>query len=133
MKSTLLLDSGAQHMIIDTTYACKVKCVIDDRKRQECVGIGKNIYMTEGRTNIKITLRRSLVYYFDASVGDQVGREAILSMDFMVPTGIRLDLADGTLCLPDEFRMLLSGRRPAYRSNMQSVVTDEQCGSIPAV
>ncbi|POM75920.1 Reverse transcriptase [Phytophthora palmivora] len=29
-------------------------------------------------------------------------QEAILGMDFMVPAGIRLDLADGSLCLPDE-------------------------------
>ncbi|KAE9092095.1 hypothetical protein PF010_g17935 [Phytophthora fragariae] len=35
-------------------------------------------------------------------------------MDFMVPAGIRLDLAEGTLCLPDEVRIQLSGRRPLY-------------------
>ncbi|POM73861.1 Reverse transcriptase [Phytophthora palmivora] len=43
-----------------------------------------------------------MVYYFDAWVGSLSGQEAILGMDFMVPAGIRLDLADGTLCLPDE-------------------------------
>ncbi|POM77052.1 Hypothetical protein PHPALM_5625 [Phytophthora palmivora] len=58
--------------------------------------------MTKGRTKIKVTLAGTLVYYFDAWVGSLSGQEAILGMDFMVPAGIRLDLADGTLCLPDE-------------------------------
>ena len=62
-----------------------------------------------GRTKIKITLDASLVYYYDVRIGDQVGQEAILGMDFMVPAGIRLDLVDGTLCLPDEVRTLSSG------------------------
>ena len=58
--------------------------------------------MTEGRTKIKITLNGSLVYYFDICMGDQVGQEAILGMDFMVIAGVRLDLANGMLVLPDE-------------------------------
>ena len=32
----------------------------------------------------------------------------------MVPAGIRLDLADGTVSLPDEVRIQLEGRRPPY-------------------
>ena len=108
----MLFDSGAEVSIVDTTFARKVGCVIDESQRQKCVGIGENTYMTDGRTRIKITLNGSLVYYFDAWVGDQVGQDAILGMDFMVPAGIRLDLADGTLCLPDEVRILLNGRRP---------------------
>ena len=80
--------------------------MIDDSQTQECVGIGENTYLTTGRTKIKITLDGSLVYYFEVWVGDQVGQEAILDMDFMVLAGIRLDLAGGTLCLPDEIRMV---------------------------
>ena len=68
--------------------------------------------MTEGRTKTQITLNGSLVYYFDIWVGDKVGQDAILGMDFKVPAGIRLDLADGTLCLPDEVRIQLAGRKP---------------------
>uniref|UniRef100_A0AAV1T966 Peptidase A2 domain-containing protein n=1 Tax=Peronospora matthiolae TaxID=2874970 RepID=A0AAV1T966_9STRA len=95
-KATMLFDSGAEVSILDTTFARKVGCVIDDSQTQECVGIGENLYMTVGRTKIKITLDGSLVYYFDVWVGDQVGQEVILGMDFMVPAGIRLELADGT-------------------------------------
>ena len=65
-KATLLFDSGAEVSIIDTTFARKVGCVIDESQEQECMGIGKNMHMTEGRTKITITLAGSLVYYFDA-------------------------------------------------------------------
>ena len=45
-------------------------------------------------------------------VGDKVGQEPILGMDLTVPAGIRMDLADGTLCLSDEVRIRLAGRKP---------------------
>ena len=57
----MLFDSGAEVSIIDATFARRVGCTIDDSQRQECVGIGENTYMTEGRTKIKITLNGSLV------------------------------------------------------------------------
>ncbi|POM72680.1 LOW QUALITY PROTEIN: Reverse transcriptase [Phytophthora palmivora] len=116
-RATLPFDSGAEVSIVDSTFARKVGCYIDDSQRQECVGIGENVYMTEGRTKIKVTLTGTLVYYFDAWVGSLSGQEAILGMDFMVPTGIRLDLADGTLCLPDEVRIQLAGRRQLFSAN----------------
>ena len=50
----------------------------------------------------------------------------------MVPAGIRLDLADGTICLPDEVRIQLAGRRPPYRSNMQPITINDQHVVIPA-
>ena len=87
--------------------------------------------MTEGSTKIKITLNGSLVYYLDFWVGDQVGQEVILGMDFMVPAGIRLDLADGTMVLPDEVRIRREGRRPLYGSFMQPIVTPEQHLVLP--
>ena len=130
-RATMLFDSGAEVSIIDATFARRVGCTIDDSQRQECVGIGENTYMTEGRTKIKITLNGSLVYYFDVWVGDQVGQEAILGMDFMVPAGIRLDLADGTLCLPDEVKIHLAGRRPPYGTNMQPITAPDQYVVIP--
>ncbi|POM78838.1 Hypothetical protein PHPALM_3584 [Phytophthora palmivora] len=101
-RVTLLFDSGAEVSIVYSTFARRVGCYINDRQRQECVGIGENAYMTEGRTKIKVTLAGTLVYYFDAWVGSLSGQDAVLGMDVMVPAGIRLDLADGTLCLPEE-------------------------------
>ncbi|OWY91929.1 hypothetical protein PHMEG_00039266, partial [Phytophthora megakarya] len=124
-KATLLFDSGAEVSIVDSTFARKVGCAIDDSQKEECVGIGENAYMTEGRTRIKITLARAYVYYFDAWVGDLSEQEAILGMDFMVPAGIRLDMADGSLCLPDEVRIQLSGRRQLFSGNSRLVTFDQ--------
>ncbi|GMF47169.1 unnamed protein product [Phytophthora fragariaefolia] len=42
-------------------------------------------------------------------------------MAFMVPAGIRLDLADGTICLPDGVRIQLAGRRPLYGDKVEQV------------
>ena len=130
-KATLLFDSGAEILIIDTTFARKVGCVIDESRTQECLGIGESAYMTVGRTRVKITLGGSLVYYLDVWVGDQVGQEAILGMDFMVAAGIHFDLANGTLCPPDEVRVF-AGRRPPYRSNIPAINLNEQHIVIPA-
>jgi hypothetical protein len=41
-KATLFFDSGAEVSVIDTTFARKVGCVIDESQKQECVGIGEN-------------------------------------------------------------------------------------------
>ena len=49
-KATMILDSGVEIAIADTAFARKVECVIDENQKQECVGIGKKTYMTEGRT-----------------------------------------------------------------------------------
>ena len=35
-KATMLFDSGAEVFIIDTTFAGKVGCIIDESKTQEC-------------------------------------------------------------------------------------------------
>ena len=39
---------------------------------------------------------------------------------FMVPAVPRLELVNGTLCLPDEVYIGLAGRRPPYRSYMSA-------------
>ena len=44
----------------------------------------------------------------------------------MVPAGIRLDLVDRTLCLPDKFRISLAARRSPYRSSVQAINVKDQ-------
>ncbi|EGZ16784.1 hypothetical protein PHYSODRAFT_330843 [Phytophthora sojae] len=124
-KSILLLDTGAEVSIVDTAFARKVGCYVDTSQSQECVVIGESVYMTEGRTRVKVTLAGSLVHFFDIWVGDLSGQEAILGMDFMVPAGIRLDLADGSICLPDEVNIQLSRRRQLYNDNVRHVCIDQ--------
>ena len=64
-------------------------------------------------------------------MGDQAGQEAIFGMDFIIPAGIRLDLADGTLCLPDEVRIQLAGQKQPYRSTMQEITANDQHVVMP--
>ncbi|ETO86266.1 hypothetical protein F444_00180 [Phytophthora nicotianae P1976] len=124
-KADLLLDSGAEVSILDAAFARKVGCYVDESRQQECVVIGEGVYVTRGRTKIKVTLAGSLAYFFDVWVGEMTDPDAILGMDFMVPAGICLDLADGTLCLPDEIRIQLSGRRPLYGEHVSAVRLEE--------
>ena len=72
------------------------------------------------------------MYYIDVWVGDQSGQEAILEMDSMLPAGVRLDLIDGTLCLPDEVRIHLCGRLPAYNTTVRNITAIGQHIVIPA-
>ncbi|OWZ09982.1 hypothetical protein PHMEG_00017238 [Phytophthora megakarya] len=124
-KATLLFDSGAEVSIVDSTFARRVGCAIDDSQKQECVGMGGNAYMTEGRTRIKITIAGADVYYFDAWVGERSGQEAILGMAFIVRTGIRLDMADRSPCLPDEVRIQLSGRHQLFNESSRLITFDQ--------
>ncbi|KAE9012706.1 hypothetical protein PR001_g15594 [Phytophthora rubi] len=124
-KAILLLDTGAEVSIVDCTFAQRMGCYVDRSQSPDCVGIGETVYSTAGRTRIKTTLAGYLVYLFDIWVGDLSGQEAILGMDFMVPAGIRLDLADGSLCLPDEVRIQLSGRRQLFNAKARVVRLDQ--------
>ena len=59
-------------------------------------------------------------------LGYQVSKKAFIGIDLMVPAGIRLDLADGTFCLPDKVRTQLEGRRPQYGEKIQQIAADEK-------
>ena len=60
-----------------------------------------------------------------------VGQDAILGTDFMVSAGIRLNLADGTLCLPVEVWVQISGRRVVH-DNLVSDVKSKKSARIIA-
>ncbi|OWZ12478.1 hypothetical protein PHMEG_00014356 [Phytophthora megakarya] len=112
-KSILLLDTGAEVSIVGTTFARKVGCYIDSSQIQDCVGIGDNVYRTEDQGDS--------CYISSIWVGDLTGQQAILSMDFMVPARIRLDLAHGTISFADEVRIRLSGSRQLYSDKAKIV------------
>ncbi|OWY99417.1 hypothetical protein PHMEG_00029576 [Phytophthora megakarya] len=127
-KAILLLDTGAEVSIVDTSFARMVGCYIDSSQIQDCVGIGDNVYRTEGRTRIKMTLAGSLVYSFDMWVDDLTGQQAILGMDFMIPAGIRLELAHGSISLSDEVQIQLTGRRQLYSDKAKIVNVGQYLG-----
>ncbi|OWZ01267.1 hypothetical protein PHMEG_00027383 [Phytophthora megakarya] len=87
-------------------------------------GIGDNVYTTEGRTKIRITLAGYLVYFFDIWIGDLSGQNVILGMDFMVPAGVWMGLADGSMRLPDEVGIPLNGCKRLYGEKVRSVILE---------
>ncbi|OWZ13203.1 LOW QUALITY PROTEIN: hypothetical protein PHMEG_00013518 [Phytophthora megakarya] len=119
-RAILLLDTGAEVSILDTTFARTVGCHSDTSQGQECVGIGDNIHTSEERTKIKITLAGYLVYFFDIWIGDLSGQNAILGMDFMVPAGVCMGLADESMRLPDEVGTPLNGRMRLYSEKISN-------------
>ncbi|KAE9000722.1 hypothetical protein PR003_g18673 [Phytophthora rubi] len=127
VRTVVLLDSGSEVSIIDATFARKVGCYIDTSQSQECLGIGEKLYVATGRTKIKLTLAGSLVYLYEVWVGDDLppDYQAIIGMDFMVPAGIRLDLEDGSMCLPNEIRVMLHGRRQIFSHKARPVCVGE--------
>ena len=50
-----------------------------------------------------------------------VSQDANFGMDWMVPAGIRLDFADGTIRLPNEIRIQLAGRKTLYNGHIPEV------------
>ncbi|OWZ02907.1 hypothetical protein PHMEG_00025450, partial [Phytophthora megakarya] len=100
-RAILFLDTDADVSILDTTFASQ---------RQEC---------------IKITLAGYLVYFSDIWIGDLSGQDAILGMDFMVPAGVRMGLADGSMRLPDEVGIPLNGRPGRIRYLLISKIGEE--------
>ena len=49
----------------------------------------------------------------------------------MVSEFDRLDLADGTLCLPDKVRIGLARRKPLYKSTIQAINLNDQHVVMP--
>ena len=126
-----MFDTGAKISILDVTFAPKLVCQISESELQECIGIAESVYITEGRTRIKATLNGNLVYVFKAWVCPMVGQDAILGIYFLVPAGIRLDLADGTLCSPDEVRIQISGRWTFYYNQVSDVNLGQYARILP--
>uniref|UniRef100_H3H287 Peptidase A2 domain-containing protein n=1 Tax=Phytophthora ramorum TaxID=164328 RepID=H3H287_PHYRM len=106
-RATLLLDTGAEVSIIDTTFAREVGCRIDTGVTQNCVGIRDETYYTVGRTRIKVTLAGNLVYFLNLWVGGLVGQDAILGMN--------------SWCLPESVSILRTVRH-AYPTRSHDVL-----------
>ncbi|GMF15042.1 unnamed protein product [Phytophthora fragariaefolia] len=90
-RGVLLLDTGAEVSILDTTFAREIGCLTDTNVTQE------------------------------SALRHLVGQHAILGMNFMVPAGVRIYTAKWTACLPDEVRIQLIGRRPLYGAKMHPI------------
>ncbi|KAJ0392526.1 hypothetical protein P43SY_002493 [Pythium insidiosum] len=120
-SARVLLDSGAEVSIIDSTFVRKADIEVDHSEQLRCAGVGGSAFHTEGKARIKVTLGGELAYECDVWVGPLHGTHAILGTDFMTPAGVRLDLAEGVALLPDEVRVRFEGRRPVYSDRAEQV------------
>ncbi|GMF59262.1 unnamed protein product [Phytophthora fragariaefolia] len=104
-RTKILLDTGANILAINEVFARKLRL-----KRQASrdvqigvQGIGKDKVGTSTRAWVKVTLGWEVSYEFEVWVMDHhAGVDLILRTDFMIPTGIRLDLYNSLAKLPDE-------------------------------
>jgi hypothetical protein len=104
-QTNILLDTGANISAISVTLAKKLrlKRIATNDKQIDVQGIGESKVVTTSRTAVKITLGWEVVYEFEVWImPHHAGVDLILGTDFMIPSGIRLDLYNVTAKLPDE-------------------------------
>lgn len=119
----ILLDSGAEMSILDLNFARKIGVSIDYSKQVPYVGVGGTQLHTVGEAKIKITLAKEYVYYFGVTIAPlpNSSQRLILGNDFMVPAGVRLDLANGAACLPNEVKLKFEDRRQLFGDHMRMI------------
>ncbi|OWZ19767.1 hypothetical protein PHMEG_0005924 [Phytophthora megakarya] len=110
MRTSILLDTDANVSIITTKLARRLRVeLLQEHGRQlEVQGIQEGKMSTTTRVKAKVTLGWNTVYEFEFWVMDlSAGSEVVLGIDFMIPTGVPLDLFNATVKLPGEEMLLL--------------------------
>ncbi|OWY93135.1 Eukaryotic/viral aspartic protease [Phytophthora megakarya] len=104
-RTRILLDTGANVSVISAANAKRLRLreVSDHGRSLEVQGINPGVLETRRRALVKITLGWERVYEFEMWIMEHsAGVDVMLGTDFMIPTGVRLDLFHGTARLPDE-------------------------------
>jgi hypothetical protein len=105
------MDSGTDMSIIDPKFARDIGAEIETSEATSAAEVGDMVYHTEGETTVKITLAGHLVYFFTLWVGKLDNTDLIFGTDFIRPAGVCLDVADESVCMPDEICIPCEGRR----------------------
>ena len=114
-RASILLDSGSDTSILSLDLARRLGLKLSFDERLKVKGIGGVTTYVTARTNAKLTLGTSVVYFADLWCGNiGKGIQCLLGMDFMVRAGVRLSAYDGAVRLPDEETVPLvsAGPRP---------------------
>ncbi|KAE9020940.1 hypothetical protein PR001_g13478 [Phytophthora rubi] len=109
-RTKILLDTGANVSAVTESFARKLrlKRLASADLKVDVQGIGKTKVETTIRAMVKVTLGWEVVYEFEVWIMDHhAGVDVILSTDFMIPAGIRLDLYNSKAKLPDEIEINL--------------------------
>ncbi|GMF50538.1 unnamed protein product [Phytophthora fragariaefolia] len=106
----ILLDTGANVSVISERFAKQLRLreVRDHGRCIEIQGFTKGTMATTKRALAKVTLGWNQVYEYELWVMDHgAGVDVVLGTDFMIPTGVSLDLFHATVRLPDEVEIPL--------------------------
>jgi len=99
----ILLDSGASTSILSLSLARELGLKLDQSGGLAVKGLGGVTAEIRARTRVKITLGHRLVYHVDVWVGNIGGEvDCLLGMDFMRAAGVRLNVQEGKVSLPEE-------------------------------
>ena len=99
----ILLDSGASTSIISLNLARELGLKLEQNGGLSVKGLGGVITKIRARTSVKVTLGHRLVYQVEVWVGNIGGEvDCLLGMDFMKAAGVRLNVHEGKVSLPEE-------------------------------
>ena len=129
VRTAILMDTGANVSIISESFARKLglKPTVSSGQGISIQGIGKERMAITKRVEVKITLGWQLSYAFMVWVGDHHGgANLILGTDFMMPAGVRLDLYQRRIKLPDEVAIPI-----AHRDSEHEEVSAERVAVAP--
>ncbi|POM75494.1 Hypothetical protein PHPALM_7400 [Phytophthora palmivora] len=118
----ILLDTEANVSAVSSTLARKLRLKQHASRDQQIdiQGIGKDKVSTTHKALVKVTLGWEVVYEFEALImPHHDGDDLILGADILIPAGVRLNLYNSAVKLPDEvvvqlFRSLKDTDDQAY-------------------
>ncbi|GMF50650.1 unnamed protein product [Phytophthora fragariaefolia] len=117
VRTKILLDTGANVSAVGESFARRLhlKRWTNSDRQIDVQGIGKGKVLTSSRATVKMTPGWQVVYEFEVWImPHHAGVDLILGTDFMIPAGIRLDLYNSTVRLPDEVEIPLIKSRSAW-------------------
>lgn len=104
-RTKMLLDTGANVSASSEAFSKKLrlKQLTSRDRRIDIQGIGKDNVVITSRALVKVTLGWEVAHEFEVWIKTHhAGVDLILGTDFMIPAGIRLDLYNWAVKLPDE-------------------------------
>jgi predicted aspartyl protease len=102
-RVAILLDSGASTSIISLNLARELGLKLEQRGNLSVRGLGGVTTRIRARTTVKVTLGHRLVYHVEVWVGNIGGEvDCLLGMEFMKAAGVRLNVQEGKVSLPEE-------------------------------
>ena len=129
-RTPILLDSGSSTSMISLDLARRLKLKLKNNDRLTIRGLGDTTTHVTAKAVVKITLGARVTYTMEmwvTNIGE--GVQCLLGMDFMVTAGVRMNMHDGSVMLPDEERVLMMNhpRGPPFVKEVSVTNYDPAC------